>query len=134
MHEDEVTQGLDHRPLAVDSVMLAALGHGPDPLGGRGPVVPQPPPGLPQVGRLIGADQQPHRVPTVQLGLDVRHDLDAVDHEVGDEAVYLGVLHHHADQPRPTEVALAELRTGEILVVEASHADRLVSGSLEGMT
>ena len=46
VHEDEVTQGLDHRPLAVDAVMLAALGHGPDPLDGRGPVVPQLPPGL----------------------------------------------------------------------------------------
>ena len=29
VHEDEVTRGLDHRPLAVDAVMLTALGHGP---------------------------------------------------------------------------------------------------------
>ena len=44
----------------------------------------------------------------------------------GDQAVYHGVLHDHADQPGPTQVALAELRAGEILVVEASHAHRLV--------
>lgn len=37
----------------------------------------------------------------------------------------LGILHDHADQPRPAQVALAELRA-EILVIDASHADRLV--------
>jgi hypothetical protein len=96
-------------------------------MSATGPL-PQLPPGLPQVGRLVGPDQQPHRVPAVELGLHVRHDLDPVDHEVGDQAVYLGVLHDHADQPRPTQVALAELRAGEVLLVEASHADRLGRG------
>jgi hypothetical protein len=105
--------------------MLAALGHGADTLGGRGPVVPQLPPGLSQVGRLIGADQQPYRVAAVELRLDVRHDLDPVDHEIGDQAVDLSVLHDHADQPSSTQIALAELCAGEVLVVEASHADRL---------
>ena len=93
--------------------------------------VPQLSPSLAQVGRLIGTDQQPHRVTAVELRLDVRHHLDAVDHEVGDQTVDLGVLHDHADQPRPTQVALAELRAGEVLVVEASHADRLsLAGTL----
>ena len=68
-------------------------------------------------------------MPAVELDLDVRHDLDPVDHEVGNQAVYLGVLHDHADQPGPTQVALAELRAGEVLVVEASHAHRLVSAA-----
>jgi hypothetical protein len=67
-------------------------------------------------------------VPVVELGLDVRHDLDPVHHEVGDQSVYLGVLHHHADQPSPAEVALAELGASEVLVIEASHTDRLGSG------
>ena len=62
---------------------------------------------------------------TVELRLDVRHHLDPVDHKIGDQAVDLGVLHDHADHPRSTQVAFAELCAGEVLVVEASHADRL---------
>lgn len=125
MHEDKVAQGFDHRPLAVDAVMVAVLGHGPNSLRGPRPVVPQLPPGLSQVVRLIGADQQPYRVSAVELRLDVRHHLDPVDHEIGDQAVDLGVLHDHADHPRSTQVAFAEFCAGEVLVVEASHADRL---------
>jgi len=123
-----VTQGLDHRPLTVDAAMLAPLGHGPDPLDGPGPVVPQLPPPLRQVDRIVGPDQQPHRVPAVELGLDVRRHLDPVHYETGNQAVYLGVLHDHADQPGPAEVALAELGASEVLVIEASHTDRLGSG------
>ena len=61
-------------------------------------------------------------------------DLDSVDHQVGDQAIDLGVLHDHADHPRSTEVTLAELCAGEVLVVEASHADRLgrMSASASG--
>jgi hypothetical protein len=125
VHEDKVTQRFDHGPLAVDALMFTVLGHGPDSLGGRGPVVLQLPPGLAQVGRLIRADQQAYRVAAVQLRLDVRHDLDPVDDEIGNQAVDLGVLHDHTDHPRSTQVALAELCAGEVLVVEASHADRL---------
>ncbi|GIM94500.1 hypothetical protein Ato02nite_062930 [Paractinoplanes toevensis] len=62
---------------------------------------------------------------TVELGLDVRHHLDPVDHKIGDQAVDLDVLHDHADQPRSAQVALAEFRAGEVLILEASHADRL---------
>ena len=61
----------------------------------------------------------------VEFRLDVRHHLHAVDHKVGDQTVDLSALHDHADQTCPTQVALAELRAGEVLVVEASHADRL---------
>src|SRR4051794_13580064 len=53
MYEDKVAQGFDHRPLAVDAVMFAVLGHGPNSLGSRRPIVPQLPPGLSQVVRLI---------------------------------------------------------------------------------
>jgi hypothetical protein len=64
-------------------------------------------------------------VAAVELRLDVRHDLDPVHHEIGDQAVDLSVLHDHADQPSSTQVALAEFCADEVLVVEASHADRL---------
>jgi hypothetical protein len=64
-------------------------------------------------------------VPAVELRLDVRHHLYAVDHQVGDQTVDLNVLHDHTDQPRPTQVALAQLRAREVFVVEVSHADRL---------
>ncbi|GAA2371081.1 hypothetical protein GCM10010170_072330 [Dactylosporangium salmoneum] len=62
---------------------------------------------------------------TVELCLNVRHHLDPVDHKIGDQAVDLGVLHDHADHPRSTQVGFAEFCTGEVLIVEASHADRL---------
>src|SRR5687768_5063919 len=61
----------------------------------------------------------------VELRLDVRHHLDPVDHKIGDQAVDLGVLHDHADHPRSAQVAFAELCAAEVLVVEASHANRL---------
>lgn len=83
------------------------------------------PPGLAQVVRLIGAEQQPYRLTAVELRLDVRHHLDPVDHEIGDQAVDLGVLHDHTDHPRSTQVAFAKLCAGDVLIVEASHADRL---------
>jgi hypothetical protein len=50
--------GLDHRPLAVDAVMLTARRHGPGPIGSRGAGLPQLSPTLAQVGRLIGTDQR----------------------------------------------------------------------------
>ena len=57
-------------------------GDAPQPLDGRRPVGAQLPPALAQVGQVVGADQPAHRVTTVELGLDVLHDLDAVDDEV----------------------------------------------------
>ena len=51
----------------------------------------------------------------VELGLDVGRHLDAVDDEVGDQSVDLGVLHDHADQAGAAQVALAELRAGQVL-------------------
>ncbi len=57
---------------------------------------------------------------SVELGLDVARHLDAVDHEVGDQAVDLGVLHDHPDQPGTVEHALAELRPGQVLVHESA--------------
>jgi hypothetical protein len=51
-------------------------------------------------------------MPAIELGIDTPHELDSVDHKTGNQAVYLGVLHDHADQRGTAEVALAELRAG----------------------
>ena len=83
---------------------------------------PQLPLGFPQVGRVGRSHQQPHRMPPVQLGLDVRRHLDPVDHQVADQPVDHGVLHHHADQTGPSQVALAELGVRQILILESRHA------------
>ena len=58
----------------------------------------------------------------VELGLDVAGHLDAVDDEVGDQAVDHGVLQHHTDQSGAGHLALAELGTGQVLVDESLHA------------
>ena len=105
--------------------MLAARGHAPDSLDRRRPVIPQLSPRLTQVTGLIGADEQPHGVAAVELRVDVWHHLDPVDLQVGDQAVDLHVLHDNTDQSRPTQVALAELRPSQVLVVEAPHRDRV---------
>ena len=66
---------------------------------------------------------------SVELGLDVTGHLDAVDHEVGDEPVDLGVLHDDADQAGAGQVALAELGTGQVLLDESLHALTVGLGS-----
>ena len=105
VHEDQVTQRLDRRPLVVDALVLAAVGHRLEPRVRRLPVVAQRGPRLAQVGRLVGADQQAHRMAPVELGLDVAGHLDAVDDEVGDQPVDLGVLQDHTDQAGAGQVS-----------------------------
>lgn len=78
--------------------------------------------GFPQIGRVGRSDQQPHRMPPVQLGLDMRRYLDPVDHQVVDQTVDHGVLHHYSDHAGSSQVALAELGIGQVLVVESRHA------------
>ena len=123
--EDQVAQRLDHRPLTVHAAMLAPLGHRPHPLDGLCPVIPSCRHASAQVGRVVGPDQQSHRRRRSSSASTYAHHLDPVDHQVGDQAVDLGVLHHHADQAGPAEVALAELGTGQVLVIETSHANSL---------
>ena len=54
-------------------------------------------------------------MPPVQLGLDVGHHFDPVDHQIADQPVDDGVLHHHPDQTGPSQVALAELGVRQVL-------------------
>src|ERR1700753_454593 len=58
----------------------------------------------------------------VELCLNVLGDLDTVHHEVSDEPVDHGILHDDADQACPGQIALAELRTVQILVDISCHA------------
>ena len=122
MHEHQVAQGLHRRPLAAHALVLRALGHLAEALDRRRPASLQLSMAFPQVGRVGRADQQPHRMPPVQLGLDVCRHLDPVDHEVADQPVDHGVLHHHPDHAGPSQVALAELGIGQVLVLESRHA------------
>ena len=76
VHEHKMAQGLHCRPLAADALVLRTLGHPAEPLDRRRPAGPQLPESLPQVGRIGRADQQPHWMPPVKLGFDVRRHLD----------------------------------------------------------
>jgi len=58
----------------------------------------------------------------VELRLNVLGDLHAVHHKIGDEAVDHGILHDDADQACSGQIALAELRTAQILVDMLCHA------------
>src|SRR5450755_2636683 len=117
-----MAQGLYRRPLAADALVLATPGHPAEPLDRRRPAGPQLPESLPQVGRIGRADQQPHWMPPVKLGFDVRRHFDSVDHQVADQPVDDGVLHHHPDQTSAGQIALAELGISQVLVLEARHA------------
>jgi hypothetical protein len=73
------------------------------------------------------------------LGLDERHDLDAVDPDVADLAVDVDILQPRPAQcragevdvaePRPAEIDLLEPRAGEVLFHELGHARSLSPGS-----
>ena len=71
VHEHKMAQGLHCRPLAADALVLRTLGHPLEPPERRRPVCPQLSRGFLQIGRIGRADQQPHWMATVELGLDV---------------------------------------------------------------
>jgi hypothetical protein len=119
--EDQVAQRLHSRPLVVHALVLDA-GRVPHARHGRRPVGAQLPPSSAQVVQVFRADEPADRVTTVELGLDVLHDFDAVHDEVAHQSVDHGVLHDHADQTGVVQVALAELRTLHVLVHVPLHA------------
>jgi hypothetical protein len=83
---------------------------------GRRPVGAQLPPPLAHVEHVVRADKPAYRVATVELGLDVPHEFDAVRNEVGHQPVDHGALHDHAHQTGLVQIALAELRALQVLV------------------
>lgn len=124
--EDQVAHRLRRRPLVVHAAALDA-GRTADPLDRGGEAGAELPRCLAQIGGVLGADQHPHRMTPVELRFDVPGDLDTVHHQVGDEPVDHGVLQDDADQARPGQIALAELRAVQVLVDIPRHARILVA-------
>src|SRR5262249_37527110 len=122
--EDEVAQGLDEGPLAVDGLVQQRGVQAAGPGDGAVPEPVEGVPGGPEAGRCCGAHRGPVRVAPVQLGVDQRCDVDTVDRDVEDLAVDVDVgqldpAHHHAVQRDPAEpgtgqVAGPELGAGEV--------------------
>jgi hypothetical protein len=121
VHKHQVPHGLYRRPLAADALMFGTAGHPSEPFERRRPRGLQLAEASEQFGRVGRPDQQPHRMPPVKLGVDVRRHLNPVDHQVGDQPVDDGVLHHHPDQPGASQVTLAEFGVAQVLVVESRH-------------
>jgi hypothetical protein len=61
------------------------------PLDGVAPQPLEDIPRLAETGRVCRAHPDPVRVPAVELGIDQRCDVDAIDHDVLDLAVYVDV-------------------------------------------
>ena len=87
VHEHKMAQSLHRRPFAADPLVFGTIGQTSEPLERRRPVGPQLPKSLQQVGRIGRADQQPHGMPPVEFGLNVRRHLHTVDHQVAHQPV-----------------------------------------------
>jgi GrpB-like predicted nucleotidyltransferase (UPF0157 family) len=101
VHEHEVTEGLDLWPLAVNTLIRAAWGHGQYLIDCRCPVFSQLFPAVAKVSWLVGSQQDPDWMSAIEFCRDVLHDLNPVHHKIWDQAVDLGVFHHNAEQPAP---------------------------------
>ena len=75
----------------------------------------------------------PGRVPPVQLGVDERPDVDAIDRHVHDLAVDVDVDHLDAPHHDPAQVDGAELGTGHIdgTQLRAAEVDALEPGATQ---
>jgi hypothetical protein len=99
-------------------------------------------PRLAEAVRVGRVELRPFRVAPVQLGLDERHDIDAVDPDVADLAVDVDILQPraaqrragevHVAEPRAAEIDLLEPRAGEVLLHELDHPPSLPPGSDTG--
>jgi hypothetical protein len=127
--EDQVTQGLQSRPLAVYGAVLHPR-RCPQTVDRRRPVRLKLPPPFEHVSRDVGADQQSDRIAAIEFSVDVGRDLDTIHHEIRDETINLGILHDNPDEPRAVERALTELGSREVLLDEALQRDRLRSGAI----
>jgi len=117
-----MTQGLHSRPLAADPLVLRPFRHPLEPPERRRPAGPQLPEGFPQVTGIGRADQPPHWIATVELGLHVGHHLDPVNHEVTDQPVDDSIRHYDPDEAGARQVTLPEFGVSQVLVLESRHA------------
>jgi len=58
----------------------------------------------------------------VEPGLDIRHHLDPVHHQVADQPVDDSIPHHHPDQTGASQVALPEFGLRQVLVLKSRYA------------
>ena len=129
--EDQVAQGLDERPLAVDALVQLVGRKRAGALDGAGPEPLDDVPGLAVAGGVGRAHLGPVGVPPVELGLDERRDVDAVDADVLDVAGDVDVLEPDVAGAKAPQVDLAERRTAQVDVVEggAVEVDVLEEGA-----
>src|SRR5262245_46841359 len=129
--EDQVPQRLDERPLAVDR-LVQQLGW--QAAGPRYGLVPQPledVPCLAEACRVCRAHLGPVRIPPVKLGVDQRPDVDTVDGQVHDFAVYVDVGQFRAAHQDAAHAHVAELAAGQVGGAElrAAEVDALEPGA-----
>ena len=135
--EDEVAQGLEERPLVVHALAQHRLRQRPGPREGRLPGLHHHVPGGPEPVGVGGVEERPTGVSPLELGLDERPDVDAVDRQPVDEAVDVHVLEPdppqarvgegHVAQEHPVEVDLLEPRPAQIDPLEAGSGQVLVA-------
>ena len=122
---DEVAQRLGEGPLAVDLLVDGAGRQGRGARDRRVPGVLDRSPRLPQARGIRGPPQRPAGEAPVELALDERDDVDAVDHQRLAER-QPGRVDLHAGDLRPAdddvgEVGLDEPRAAQVLVPELAR-------------
>src|SRR5260370_5510408 len=75
-------------------------------------------PRLAEASWVCRAHLGPVGIPPVELGVDQRSDVDTIDRQVHDLALYVGIDHLDAAEPGPSQVAGAELRAAEVDALE----------------
>ncbi len=134
--EGEVAQGLDEGPLAVDRLVQQCRVEAPGPLDRRRPPPLDDVPRVAKAGGVGGSHLHPIRLTPVELGLDERRHVDAVEDEALElavdvhvaelDATHDDVAHLRSAEHRPREVGVHELRAGQVDALEARPAEVLV--------
>jgi len=137
-----VPQRLDERPLVADRLMQLLLGECPRTVDGGGPARLEDRPGL---AKALGVDG-PHlcavRVPPVELGIDERSDVYAVDADIHQSAVDVDIPQVDTPQARVEDRAAAHIRAPqehstqlaarEVVVLPFEHGASLSVGVRTG--
>ena len=112
--EDEVAQRLDEGPFVVDPLVQQVRGHPARPRDG---LLPQPLEDVPGLAEPVGigrAHPGPIRITAVEFGFHQRHDVDAVDPHVLDQAVDVHVHQERAADHGAGQVDVAEPGAGQV--------------------
>src|SRR5262245_3517928 len=109
--EAEVSQRLDERPLTIDLLVQPGLRGAPGALDGDGPTRLEDRPRPAKAVRVARAHLRPVRVQAVELRVDERRDVDAVDAHVPDVTVDVEVPKVDTAQPRVGDRAATHVGT-----------------------